>query len=97
VDEPLQDFESPYSRLRQSQVREHRIDSALQIAIAVLTITAAYLIATTGPWQRWGFVVGLISQPFWFAAAWRARQFGVLLVAVFYTGAWVQGIYLRFF
>lgn len=73
-----------------------RIDSHLQIWIAVLSIAAAYMIAGTGPWQRWGFVVGLASQPLWFAAAWRARQYGILLVAVFYTGAWLQGIFNRF-
>jgi len=78
------------------QQREARIDSALQIAIAVLSIAAAWLVADTGPWQRWGFVVGLISQPFWVAAAWRAQQHGILIVALFYTGAWVQGIANRF-
>lgn len=76
--------------------RDRRIDAHLQIWIAVLSIAAAYLVATTGPWQRWGFVVGLMSQPLWFAVTWRARQYGILIVAIFYTGAWVQGILNRF-
>lgn len=76
--------------------RERRLNTALQVGIAVLSIAAAYMVAGTGPMQRWGFVVGLCSQPLWFAAAWRARQYGILLVAIFYTGAWVQGIFNRF-
>lgn len=86
------DWDATYTIAR----RDERIDAALQIGIAVLSITAAYMIAGTGPWQRWGFVVGLASQPLWFAASWRARQYGILLVAIFYTGAWVQGIFNRF-
>jgi hypothetical protein len=80
----------------EKQRRDAIIDSALQIGIAVLSIAAAWLVANTGPGQRWGFVVGLASQPLWFIVTWRARQFGILLVALFYTGAWIQGIANRF-
>lgn len=73
------------------------IDSCLQLAIAVLSIAAMYLIASDGPLTRWGFIIGLASQPFWFVATWRSKQLGMLLVAIFYTGAWVQGILNRFF
>lgn len=89
------DWSGVYEEERQQRLAR-QIDGALQIGIAVLSIAAAYLVASTGPWQRWGFVIGLISQPLWFIASWRARQYGVLLVAIFYTGAWIQGIANRF-
>ena len=73
-----------------------RIDAALQVAIAVFSMAAIYLISTDGPLHRWGFVVGLLGQPFWFAATWRARQWGMLLLTIFYTGAFAQGIAIRF-
>lgn len=72
------------------------VDGTLQIAIVVLSLVAAYLVAGTGPLAKWGFVVGLVSQPFYLVATWRARQWGMLLVAIFYCGAWVQGILNRF-
>lgn len=75
-----------------------RLDFGLQVAIAALSIAAAYMVASTDPQlQRWGFVVGLVSQPFWILAAVRAHHYGVVLVAIFYTGAWIQGIANRFF
>jgi len=89
-------FSVDWGSVYEKQRRDALVDSALQIALAVLSIVAAYLVASDGPWQRWGYVVGLTSQPFWFVATWRARQYGILLVAIFYTGAWVQGIANRF-
>jgi hypothetical protein len=85
-----------YAEQEAERLNERRLDRCLQIAIAVLSIAAAYMVASEGPWQRWGFVVGLLSQPFYFAATWRARQYGMLIVAIFYVGAWVQGIANRF-
>ncbi len=77
--------------------RARRIEHALQAVIGVLSVIAMYLIVTPGPLEKWGYVVGLASQPFWFAATWRAGQIGMFIVAIFYTGAWVQGIAVRFF
>ncbi len=85
-----------YAEIEAERVRARRIDGALQVVIAVLSIAAAYLVASDGPMQRWGYVVGLLSQPFWFITTWRTRQYGILIVAIFYTGAWVQGIANRF-
>jgi len=80
----------------EAEFRRKHIDAALQVALAVLSIAAAYMVASDGPLQRWGYVVGLLSQPAWFATAVRSKQYGILLVALFYTGAWIQGIANRF-
>lgn len=76
--------------------RTHRADLALQITIAVLSLIAIGMISSTGPLHRWGFVVGLVSQPFWILATWRARQHGMLFLSVFYLFVWVHGIANRF-
>ena len=78
--------------------RQHHLDLALQIAIGALSIAAMAMITQpiASPLFGWGYVVGLASQPLWIAATWRANQWGMLAVSVFYTGAWVQGIYNHF-
>lgn len=72
--------------------RRARVDAALQLAIAVLTLAALWLLTSSGPDTRWGHVVGLASQPFYIAASWRARQWGLFLVAVLMCGLWARGI-----
>lgn len=88
--------EIDWGPVRRMIERDRRIDSMLQIAIAVLSFVAITMIGSDGPLHRWGFVVGLASQPFWIIATWRARQWGILLLAIFYCGAWSQGIFNRF-
>src|SRR5262245_3149335 len=42
-------------------------------------------------WRRWACIFGLLGQPFWFYAAWKAEQWGILGISVLYTYAWVRG------
>ncbi len=65
-----------------------------QIAIFMLGSTAIVLIARK---NKWGFVAGLLSQPFWFFTAYTNEQLGILLVSVIYTITWIYGIYEWFF
>lgn len=75
-----------------------RLDRLLQVAIALVSLAAIALVAlpATHPLARWGFVLGLASQPFWLAATFRARQWGMFAVAFFYCGAWAGGVLARF-
>lgn len=67
-----------------------------QAAILVLSAVAALMVASVGRWHRWGFVVGLCSQPFWLTATWQAEQWGIFALAVYYTFMWCVGIYRQF-
>lgn len=78
------------------QTRSARVDSALQIGIAVLSIVSMFLLASTGPWQRWGYIVGLSGQPLWFVSTWRTGQYGIFIVSLFYTAALALGAFNRF-
>lgn len=77
-------------------------DAAIQWALAALSLAAVLLIATTGPMHRWGFVVGLLSQPFWIAASWRSRNpaggrlWGMIVLSWCYLFVWIFGIGERF-
>lgn len=65
-----------------------------QIAILIFGASAIVLVAKK---NKWGFVVGLLSQPFWFITAYINDQWGVFLVSVVFTGSWCLGIYEWFF
>ncbi|MFA5652313.1 MAG: nicotinamide mononucleotide transporter [Candidatus Paceibacterota bacterium] len=65
-----------------------------QIAIFVLGGLAIILVAKK---NKWGFVAGLISQPFWFITAFNSKQWGIFFVSFVYTISWCYGIYEWFF
>ena len=69
-------------------------DFISQIAIFILGAGAIILIAEK---NKWGFVLGLAAQPFWFITAIINHQLGVLLVSFIYTISWCFGIYKWFF
>ena len=85
------------AELLRAVLRRHA-HSAVQLVIFVLSPVAIYLVGlpSAHPWQPWGFVVGLASQPFWLLATWQARQWGMWLLSVFYIGIWSAGIYNHF-
>lgn len=88
---------SSYAEILHRQRRARVVDAALQFSIAVVSMAAIACVSTTGELHRWGYVLGLASQPLWIAATWRARQWGMLALSIFYVGAWWQGIANRFF
>ncbi|MES2971495.1 MAG: nicotinamide mononucleotide transporter [Patescibacteria group bacterium] len=69
-------------------------DNIAQVGIAVFGITAIILVAKK---NKWGFVFGLASQPFWLITSYVNKQWGVLFVSVIYTFTWAYGIYEWFY
>lgn len=43
--------------------------------------------------NKWGFVVGLSGQPFWFLTSLLHGQWGVFILTAFYTCTYIYGIY----
>src|SRR5262245_18170151 len=43
--------------------------------------------------QRWACIFGMLAQPFWFYAAWRAEQWGIFAMCTLYTYAWTRGLW----
>jgi nicotinamide riboside transporter PnuC len=52
-----------------------------------------WFISRREKWKRWGYIIGLCGQPFWFYSAFTTKQYGIVLLSVFYTYSWIQGIY----
>lgn len=65
---------------------------AQQGAILLLSSAAMWVLAMPAPANRWGFVIGLAAQPFWFIATWRARQWGMFANTFIYTAALLVGL-----
>jgi nicotinamide riboside transporter PnuC len=70
------------------------IDNVVQAMLFILTIGAIFLVARK---NKWGFVLGLLSQPFWFYTSYVNTQWGIFLTTVVVTATWVYGIYNWFF
>lgn len=80
-----------------AQLRRQRlVDVWLQVMIAVTSLAAIYLVGQTSPAQKWGYVIGLASQPLWLAATYRARQWGMFFLSGAYAGVWLVHIVNHF-
>ena len=69
-------------------------DLISQIAIAVLGLASIFLVAKK---IKWGFVLGLATQPFWFITSYLNGQWGVFVLSIGYTFVWCFGIYEWFY
>ncbi len=64
-----------------------------QFALVLLGALTIYLLSSGGKLIRWGFIVGLLSEPFWFYTVIQNRQWGMALLTVWYTIMYIRGIY----
>lgn len=64
-----------------------------QIGIALFGCSAVWLVGRKGPLQRWGYIAGILGQPFWFYTTIKAEQWGIVALCCWYTYAWGQGIW----
>lgn len=69
------------------------LEIVAQLGIAVFGILAIILVARK---NKWGFVLGLISVPFWFITSIINRQWGIVILNTAYTVSWGYGIYYWF-
>ena len=42
--------------------------------------------------HKWGFISGIIGQPFWIYMCVTTGQYGLLLLSLWYTGCHIRGI-----
>jgi hypothetical protein len=66
-------------------------DNLLQALMFVTGAVAIVLAAKPPPLARWGWLIGLLSQPLWLYSTYRAGQWGMFLVAIAYTYGWGEG------
>lgn len=44
-------------------------------------------------YRKYSSIFGLLGQPFWFYTTYKAEQWGILFLTIFYTIAWGRGFY----
>lgn len=65
-----------------------------QFMIAACGITAVYLSQDPRPhWAKWACIAGLAGEPFWFWAAWKADQWGIMVLVFVYAAGWSRGLW----
>jgi hypothetical protein len=73
------------------------IEAIAQALIALTSLLAVWMVTRNEPWSKWGYVVGLVGQPFWLYSTLVAGQFGMFLVSALYTWFWAQEIWNEWF
>jgi len=65
-----------------------------QIGIALSGVIAVWLTQDKREsWRLWACVFGMLGQPFWFYATWKAEQWGIFALCTLYTYAWARGVW----
>lgn len=64
-----------------------------QIIIAITGVVAIFLTQSENKsTQRYACLFGLAGQPFWIMATWETQQWGMFILTLFYTLAWLKGL-----
>ena len=63
------------------------------IGIMLFGCSAIWFLGRKEKWNRIGYILGLLSQPFWFYTAYTNEQYGILILSLWYTYSWIQGVY----
>ena len=67
------------------------LEAFIQTGIVILSCISAWLISSKGSWNKWGFVVGLASEPFWFYTTYTHEQWGLFAICFFFTWTHARG------
>ena len=71
-----------------------KMELVSQIVIAVFGAVAVALLAQkNSKWRRWGYIVGLLSEPAWLYTSIHNRQWGIVLLCFWYGSFYLVGIY----
>jgi len=60
--------------------------------IAVFGCSAIYLVGRKDKYKKYGYIFGLLSQPFWLYSSFLNRQWGIFFLSIWYTFSWGNGI-----
>jgi len=63
------------------------------IMLCIMGMVAIWFLYHKQKWMRWGYIIGLCSEPFWFIAAWESKSWGIIVLCFVYTYCYSMGIY----
>jgi len=73
--------------------KESMTQDIVQAAILIFSAIAIWLVTRKEHWSRWGYIFGLMSQPFWLYVTWAEGQWGMFALSLWYTYSWLQGVW----
>ena len=73
------------------------VNIIIQGLILVLSAGAVWFVGRKEEWSKWGYVLGIASQPFWIYTTIVNAQWGLLTLSIFYAYSWSMGIYNNFY
>jgi hypothetical protein len=59
--------------------------------IVLTGVTAIYLVGLKGNKQKWGYIFGLLSAPFWFYTLIYHSQWILVIINIAYSISWYLG------
>ena len=64
-----------------------------QLGILLFGCPAIWFVGRKEDWKRWGYILGMCSQPFWFYTSISKGQWGIAVLSLWYLYSWSQGVY----
>jgi len=72
------------------------LDSIIQMIILITSAASIWFIGRKEHWSKWGYVIGIVSQPFWLYTTYQNSQWGLFALSIFYLYSWGMGVYNNF-
>jgi hypothetical protein len=67
----------------------------VQLGILVFGCSSIWILGRPEHWRRFGYILGLLSQPFWLYMSIKTGQWGVFILSLFYSYSWAQGVWFH--
>jgi hypothetical protein len=67
----------------------------VQLGILVFGCSSIWILGRPESWRRFGYLLGLLSQPFWLYMSIKTGQWGVFILSLFYAYSWAQGVWFH--
>lgn len=71
------------------------LDHIAQLGIMLCGVSAIWFVGRTEKWRRWGFILGMLGQPFWIYTTIKHGQYAITAMTLLYAYSWGQGIWLH--
>ncbi len=69
------------------------LDTIANLGICILGPIAVWFLMHKQKWMRWGYIIGLCSEPFWLLTALIHKQWGIVILAFIYSYCYTKGIW----
>lgn len=69
------------------------LDHCAQLGIMLCGVSAVWLVGCKQHWRRWGYIMGMLGQPFWLYTTLTHEQYGIAAMTVLYAYSWGRGIW----